>query len=374
MSPPAEAPLLSARKIKKYLLPGLLFQSVVIGGGYGTGRELAEFFLTLGPAAGLLAMALVSTLIWSTVCAASFEFARFFSDFDYRSFFRRLLGPYWFLFEICYLLTLLLVLAVIAAAAGSLLNENFAIRYEIGVVGMMLAVGFLVLGGSQLIERFLTGWSVLLYSVYLVLFVWCFVRFGSDILSSLTEHPIGSGWVLGGIRYAAYNVAGVPAVLFSIRHHESRRESIGAGLLAGPIAIFPGLLFYLAMTGQYPQILERPVPANYLLELLGSPTFQIVFQVVLFGTLIETGAGMIHAMNERIASVYAERGRSMPALLRPSVAIGLLILGSLLARVGIVDLIAKGYGTLTWAFLLIFVIPILTLGIWKLRAANRTRA
>ncbi len=40
--------------------------------------------------------------------------------------------------------------------------------------------------------------------------------------------------------------------------------------------------------------------------------------------------------------------------------------GSLLAKVGLVDLIAKGYGTLTWAFLVVFVAPVLTWGIWKI--------
>ena len=32
-------------RFKKYFLPGFVFQSMVIGGGYGTGRELVEFFL-----------------------------------------------------------------------------------------------------------------------------------------------------------------------------------------------------------------------------------------------------------------------------------------------------------------------------------------
>ena len=30
---------------QKYLLPGFVFQSLMIGGGYGTGREIVEFFL-----------------------------------------------------------------------------------------------------------------------------------------------------------------------------------------------------------------------------------------------------------------------------------------------------------------------------------------
>jgi uncharacterized membrane protein YkvI len=95
---------------------------------------------------------------------------------------------------------------------------------------------------------------------------------------------------------------------------------------------------------------------------------------VLFGTLIETGTGLIHAVNERIASVYRERKQPMPGVLRPAVAAGLLIAGALLAQVGLITLIAKGYGTLTWLFLIIFVVPVLTWGIVKIRARSRTKA
>ena len=35
---------LKSATFKKYLLPGFVFQSVTIGGGYGTGRELVEYF------------------------------------------------------------------------------------------------------------------------------------------------------------------------------------------------------------------------------------------------------------------------------------------------------------------------------------------
>ncbi len=51
---------------RRYLLPGLVFQSVVIAGGYGTVRELVEFFLSEGPLAGLYGIA-VTTVIWSAV-------------------------------------------------------------------------------------------------------------------------------------------------------------------------------------------------------------------------------------------------------------------------------------------------------------------
>jgi len=63
-----------ASAFRRYLVPGLVFQSVVIAGGYGTGRELVEFFLTRGPLSGLLGIG-VTALVWSTVSMVSFELA-----------------------------------------------------------------------------------------------------------------------------------------------------------------------------------------------------------------------------------------------------------------------------------------------------------
>ena len=100
---------------QRIILPGLLFQSVIIAGGYATGRELVEFFLSTGPLAGILGMGLAA-LAFSVIAALSFEFARLGRTYDYRSFFKQLLGPAWFLFEIAYLILGILVVAVIGAA------------------------------------------------------------------------------------------------------------------------------------------------------------------------------------------------------------------------------------------------------------------
>lgn len=354
---------------RRYLLPGFVFQSVVIAGGYGTGRELVEFFLTQGPLGGLLAMA-VSTAIWSAVCMACFEFARVFRLYDYRSFFRGLLGPAWVLFEAAYVILLLIVLAVVAAASGQILLETFGLPYWVGVAGVMAAIGALVFGGSRIIEGALAAWSFVLYGLYVVFFAWSVSRFGPEIMGAFRSGGVASSWPVAGVRYAAYNLAVIPAVLFTLRHHGTRRDALGAGALAGVLAMLPALLFFVVMAGRYPSILEAPVPANVLLELLGSRAFQVAFQVVLFGTLVETGTGLIHAVNERIAHLHDERGRRMPNGLRPAVALAFLLAGTILSRFGLIDLIARGYGTLTWVFLVVFVIPVLTLGVWKIRKAG----
>src|ERR1700757_1893470 len=93
----AEEAVLSSR-FQRFLLPGFAFKAVVIGGGYATGRELAEFFLPSGPWGGIAAMAL-AMLIWSAICVTTFLFARACGALDYRTFIRALLGPGWVAFE-----------------------------------------------------------------------------------------------------------------------------------------------------------------------------------------------------------------------------------------------------------------------------------
>ena len=354
---------------RKYLLPGLVFQSVVVAGGYGTGRELVEFFLSRGPVGGLLALGL-STAIWSLVAAVSFELARTLRAFDYRTFFRRLLGPAWVLFDITQVTITLLVVAVIAATAGEIFEAVFALPYALGVLTVVAAICYLVFRGSATIERVFAVWSGVLYLVFLVLFLWSFREFGERILSAFGSYRETEGWVIGGLSYAGYNLTVVPVILYVVRHHEARREAVGAGLLAGPIAIFPGLLFFVALCGLYPAVVGEAVPANFLLDALGSRAFQVLYQVVLFGTLIETGAGMIHAINDRIAVAWEERRRSLSPLARPAFAVLLLAVAAVLARFGLIELIARGYGSLTWVVLAVFVVPVLARGVRLLRLSG----
>ncbi len=351
---------------KRYLLPGLVFQSIIIAGGYGTGRELVEFFLEYGVIGGLLAM-VPATIVVSITCMVGFEFARAFESYDYRSYFQHLLGRGWISYEVGYLSALMLILAVIGAAAGTFLLETFQLPGWIGAVGLLLAIGVLVFKGTETIERFFASWSFLLYGAYLVLFVWSMASFGDRIAAGLEGGEVRAGWFSSGVRYAALLVALVPAMLFATRHVRRRREALRAGALAGPIAMIPAVLFYLALVGQYPAVLDRPVPANHLLEMLGSRPFQITFQLILFGTLIETGSGLIHAFNERIDSVYRSRGGRMPARMRPLTAVLLLVAGYLLSRVGLIDLIGMGYNAMSFIFMAIVVVPLLTVGVYKLR-------
>jgi len=351
---------------RRYLLPGFVFEAAVIAGGYATGRELVEFFLPAGPWGGLLGM-LVSMLFWSAVLMISFELARRFQSYDYRSFFKRLLGPGWILFEIAYLLLLVIILAVMGAAAGEIVHSLFGLPKLVGSLGMIVLTGLLLFYSSATIEKFLALSVGYLYLVYIVFVIWSIAVFGDRIENALATEPVGDTWFKAGITYAGYNVATLPAVLFCIRHLTRPRETLIAGFLAGPLGMLPGVLFFIAMIGYHQELADVSLPSAFLLGKLGAPWFEWAFQIAVLLTLVDTGVAMLHSINERVAKVYEEKSRPMPRTLRPALAVGIMVVSVYAASaIGLVDLIAKGYGYLTYAFIALLIVPVLTIGLWRL--------
>lgn len=353
---------------QRFLLPGFALKAVIIGGGYATGRELAEYFVPSGPWGGLAAM-LLATLIWSGVAALTFALARRMRAYDYRRFFEGLLGPGWIAFKIAYLIFVVLILAVFGAAAGAIGAATFGWPELAGSVLLALGIVAFTAFGTAIVETLFQYASMLIYTVYALFIVFALASFGEMIGNGFANAPPPSGnWVAGGITYASYNIVGAVIILPVLRHLTSQRDAVVAGLIAGPLTMLPAILFFAAMMAFYPAIGDETLPSDFLLRQMAVPGFHILFQLMIFAALLESGVGAIHAINERVSGVIEARGR--PRLdTGARAAIGSLILVGCMfvaARVGLVDLIASGYRFLAWLFLAVFVLPLITIGTWRL--------
>lgn len=352
---------------QRFLLPGFAFKAVVIGGGYSTGREIAEFFVPLGPWGGVAAMAL-ATGLWSLICALAFLLARRIGAYDYRPFFRALLGRAWVAFEGCYVFFFILILAVYGAAAGALGEAMFGWPMIAGVLLLMALIAAFTAFGNASVEWLFKYASFFLYGVYALFVIFGFRRFGAEIGASFHADIAGTGsWVGAGVTYAGYNVVAAAVVLPVLRHLTSDRDAVVSGLLAGPLAIIPALLFFCCMMAFYPAIGAEVLPADFMLRQMGLPLLRGAFQVMIFAALLQSSVSSVHAVNERIAGVLAERGRSFPPAQRFACTVAILVVAIFAAQqFGLVALIAKGYRALAWLLIATFVLPLLTVGVWRL--------
>ena len=353
---------------QRYLLPGFALKAVIIGGGYATGRELAEYFVPSGPWGGLAAM-LLATLIWSVVAALTFALALKLGAYDYRSFFKGLLGPAWVAFEVAYIIFVVLILAVFGAAAGAIGAATFGWPEVLGSVLLAVAIVAVTAWGTGAVEQMFKYVSILPYAVYGLFLVLALASFGGLIGQGFANAPPPSGnWMAGGLTYASYNIVGAVVILPVLRHLRNQRDAVVAGLIAGPLSMLPAILFFVAMMAFYPAIGDETLPSDFLLRQMTVPGFHVLFQVMIFAALLESGAGSVHAINERISGAIESRGRP-PLSAAARAIIGAVILTGCMfvaGEIGLVDLIASGYRFLAWLFLAVFVLPLITIGTWLL--------
>ncbi|WP_350449599.1 YkvI family membrane protein [Aminobacterium mobile] len=362
----------------RWLMIGFLCQSVLIGGGYATGRELVEFFMMQGLLQGLYGMA-VSTFCFALVGILIFDYARKFHLYNYRSFFQSLLpGSSWLIFEVGYIFLVVLVGGILSSAAGTILQQWFGISYWVGVTILLVGTSVLLFAGGKAISTILSYWSFYLYAIMFIFLVVAIRHFGMDGIfgNMLRNHgiPGNTNWVMGGIKYTLYNMVSFLLVLYALKDTiKTRRDAVINGIVSSIVMMIPAVIEYLAMVPAYPSILQDPVPVFSILKNdLGGGVLLSAYVLMLFGTSIETITGFVHGLNERINSVYQEKGREMSPRMRGLVGLVIVVICFISAKVGLVALIARGYSLMAWYFLFIMVLPLTTVGFMRLRGKEIT--
>ena len=142
------------------------------------------------------------------------------------------MGRSWVAFEVLIILQFLLVLAVLASAAGNILRDNFGLPYGVGLSIMLAVVGTLTFYGRNVIAKALTFWSFVLYVVFFAFFISVFSSEWTQIAAEINRAEIISGWWRSGFKYAMYNLASAPLLLYVARGFERRAEALRSGVIA----------------------------------------------------------------------------------------------------------------------------------------------
>ena len=354
------------------LLPAIIAQSMIIGGGYATGREVVQYAGRFGNW-GWLSVAIIG-VCFSLVMALAFELARLAGAYDYKAWSRNLVGPFWWLVDLLFLSMMLLVIAVMTAAIGEVLRQTLAFPKPLSLVLALACVGFLTWRGSGFIERAKTWGSAALYLGYCAFSV---LVLTAPVGDTAAPPPPGSGAgagevVITAVLYVAYNVAVVPAVLFCLHRQTRRSETFASGILSGLAMTIPFALT-LACLLRFPHssVMEAEVPWLRLIGTAadgragGAALWIAIFGLVAGWTLIETAVGSIHALLHRVERNLGDlprRWRPASGALTPRqkalTAVLVLAAAAGLSTIGIIDLVARGYGTLAWGFIALIVLPL----------------
>lgn len=355
-----------ARFFKVYIMPAAVLQSVMVGGGYGTGREVVEFVTSAGPRGGLAAIVLIF-VVWSVLISLSFELARMMKAYNYRHFLKGLIGPAWILYEVLAIITLTIVLAVVLSASSQLIFDAAKIPKIVSSIGVIVAVAWVMRYGERLVEGILSLWAGLVSGFLLLVFAIVLLKTGSQMWAPLASVEAMGGWVAKGGTFALYNVALIPVLLYSLTEIRTRAEAMISGVVAAFAGVLPAIMMHLLFMSAYPAILNEPLPMYAIISAIGSPVLVAAYFIVLLGTILLTAVGALEGVAERVDGwLRDKRGIAFGPLGRLILGGSTLLLSALLSMAGVISLVAKGYGSMAWGFLAVYVVPVLTIGVWRI--------
>ena len=79
---------------------------------------------------------------------------------------------------------------------------------------------------------------------------------------------------------------------------------------------------------------------------------------------------MIHAIIERVTVNLAEVGREpMSRRQVGTLTVAVLVIAAVLSRFGLIELVARGYTLMAYGFLLLFALPLCTVGVYRILKA-----
>jgi len=311
-----------------------------------------------------------------------FEFSRKFHTYDYKAYMQGIIWKGWPLFDLLFVVMATIVIAVMASAAGNIMEQTVGIPYLVGIVAIIVVVAVLTYFGASLIERFKTVGTGFLYVAYVLFGVLVLSQVWGDVTSvfaagntGYVEDASAPAVIQSGVLYVGYNLAIFPAVFFALHRQKTRKESVVSGLLAGTLMTLPFLLTYLCLMGFYPQesVMGAEVPWLPMLRNAAGPGVIAFYGIVIGWTLVETSVGAIHAIIDRIDAdlerIDTGRFEEVDGLTRLQSGLlggGILLAATLLSRVGIVALVAQGYTIMAYFFIALFAVPSLTIGVRRI--------
>src|SRR5690606_25102999 len=161
---------------------------------------------------------------------------------------------FWPVYEVAYILALIVIVAVFAAAAGAVGSAILGWPPIVGALALMALIAVAAAWGNESVERLFKYVSVLLYGTYAAFVVFAFTPVGFRILTACSTPVPTPVRAVVGLSYAGFIVFGASVSLPVVRLLSSSRDAVLAGAIAGPLAMIPALLFFICMAGFYPSI------------------------------------------------------------------------------------------------------------------------
>jgi uncharacterized membrane protein YkvI len=381
--------------IPAYLAIAFVWFSSHFGGGFASGRQIVAFYLNhhwtsiFMPAVSMLIMAL--SLYFSMLIAAKYEV------YDYSSWSKKLYGststvmaP---LFEILFNVLLVLVTAVAFATGGSTITKAFGSSYMLNTVVIAGVIFVLTIYGADMVRKSATVVSIILISCIFIIYIPNIIKFfpkiienfaairNGDIATGSPNTLLDSIW--WAFKYGALQCCAIGAYIVHVQACPDKASLKKATIVGYFINTGIMYLTYLGILAFVDQgILKEAVPSLFvIMHGVGGTWMTLLISLCIVIGAVSTGVALVYGTTNRLVNFF---GRNMTPeekenkrKIHSIIASAFLILACwIVAQLGLIPLIGKGYGNIGWVSLLILTLPVLLrgFGLWRFSDDVTTKA
>ncbi|MGI6227298.1 MAG: hypothetical protein ACOYJ1_13695 [Peptococcales bacterium] len=339
------------------------------GGGFASGRQAVQFYNTFGWYA--LFTPLIAVGIMAVVFYFSWDLALAKKTYDYRHWANEMYKPYEKifanLFEIIYNLILLTATAIAFATGGSTLESTIGTPYILNTIIIAICIFFLTIYGADIIRKAASLLGVLIIVGLLVIYGANLIKGMPQIMATLKAAPSPHGFwpaLWNAIVYAGFQTAVVGAYVAVSDVLKDRRDVYKASLYGFIINTSMLSLTTIVLLGFFPEVLPETIPILYVLRHgVGAGWMELVISLLILLGVITTGVNLIYGGAKRVVTFWDSRSDSQGDRKKNIIASGIyVIITWAIALLGLIPLVAKGYGYIGYASLFIIVIPVLLRG------------
>lgn len=372
---------------------GFIWFTSQFGGGFASGTQLYQYFINFG--IWCLITPVLAQLFQAFFQWYALRFAYEHQTVNYRDFCDQFYGKFHIVFsnlyEIVYLMLILLAPSIAFATGGSTLHELTGIPYMLCTLIIGVFIYLISLFNTDMIRKAASIVSYILIIGVLIVFLPNIVAEWKEILNAIRQMsagalPVGSttsgsfGSALWNcILYGAYHVASIGLYVAHAQKFTKKSQCLSSmllGFLINSVVIFlvnfgllavamnpelPNYSVYTLLFAQQGVIPAFMAPMVSLLIIVGS-VFSAVNMITGFVNRVVTG---LEKQEEKQISEKKRKSRTfLTALLCTLITFSI-------AQFGLLPLVRKGYSYLGFACILVIVLPFLVRMILELSGIVR---
>ncbi|MEL7571000.1 MAG: hypothetical protein AAGU14_10655 [Eubacteriaceae bacterium] len=345
------------------------------GAGFASGTQEVAYFVRhgwLAPFFPLWAMIIVGTMMYITL-----EIGRLNQAFSYSQVVAKAYAPIQVVlgttYDIVTTITMLLAPAACLAAGAVLFNQYFGIPNFFGTLIMLILTVLVCIFGAKAVRMFGTALTILMIICVAAITITGIAANWDVIAAQIAEKKIYTSYgqalwygTLYGLFQANIWTAGCASAV-GMRY---RNEPKGAALTGVILNTLMLSFVVLMLMGGMPAVATDPqaklLPTLYVVNQLGVPAFKVIYPILLFMALITTAVGFVFAVQTRLGLLFFKKMENQK-LKNAIISTGWLVIIWLVAQMGLITIVQKGYAFIGYIMIFLLIIPMLTLGLMNIK-------